>query len=141
MGFCRQEYWSGVLFPPTEDLPNPGIEPHGPRCRQTLLLLNHQGSPLFCLGVIFMRLFSGQWEPTPVPLPGKCYERRRLVGFSPWGRKELGTTERLHLTFFSGQAWFGHLFLCGQQKTVRQTERQEVLRAASWLSLLRKPIL
>jgi len=27
MGFCRQEYWSGLLFPPPGDLPNPGIEP------------------------------------------------------------------------------------------------------------------
>ena len=27
MGFSRQEYWSGLLFPSPEDLPNPGIEP------------------------------------------------------------------------------------------------------------------
>ena len=26
MGFSRQEYWSGLLFPPSEDLPDPGIE-------------------------------------------------------------------------------------------------------------------
>ena len=26
MGFSRQEYWSGWLCPPPEDLPNPGIE-------------------------------------------------------------------------------------------------------------------
>ena len=26
--FSRQEYWSGLLFPPTpEDLPDPGMEP------------------------------------------------------------------------------------------------------------------
>ena len=25
MGFSRQEYWSGLPFPPPEDLPNPGI--------------------------------------------------------------------------------------------------------------------
>ena len=25
MGFLRQEYWSGLLFPPPEDLPNPGL--------------------------------------------------------------------------------------------------------------------
>ena len=28
MGFSRQEYWSGLPFPPPGDLPNPGIEPH-----------------------------------------------------------------------------------------------------------------
>ena len=27
MGFCRQEYWRGLLFPPPVNLPNPGIEP------------------------------------------------------------------------------------------------------------------
>ena len=27
MGFPRQEYWSELLFPSPEDLPNPGIEP------------------------------------------------------------------------------------------------------------------
>ena len=27
MGFSRQEYWSGLLFPPPGDLPNPRIEP------------------------------------------------------------------------------------------------------------------
>ena len=25
-GFSRQEYWSGLSFPPPEDLPDPGIE-------------------------------------------------------------------------------------------------------------------
>ena len=27
MGFSRQEYWSGLPFPPPGDLPTPGIEP------------------------------------------------------------------------------------------------------------------
>ena len=27
MGFPRQEYWSGLPFPPAGNLPNPGIEP------------------------------------------------------------------------------------------------------------------
>ena len=27
MRFSRQEYWSGLPFPPPEDLPNTGIEP------------------------------------------------------------------------------------------------------------------
>ena len=27
MGFSRQEYWSGLPCPPSEDLPNPGIGP------------------------------------------------------------------------------------------------------------------
>ena len=27
VGFPRQEYWSGLPFPPPGDLPNPGIKP------------------------------------------------------------------------------------------------------------------
>ena len=27
MGFSKQEYWSGLTFPPPGDLPDPGIEP------------------------------------------------------------------------------------------------------------------
>ena len=37
-----------------------------------------------------------QWQPTPVLLPRKPHAWRSLVGCSPWGCKELGTTERLH---------------------------------------------
>ena len=38
-----------------------------------------------------------KWHPTPVSLPGKSHGQRSLVGCSPWGHKELGTTERLTL--------------------------------------------
>ena len=30
MGFSRQEYWRGLLFPSPGDLPDPGIEPRSP---------------------------------------------------------------------------------------------------------------
>ena len=30
MGFSRQEYWSGLLFPPPEAFPDPGMEPMSP---------------------------------------------------------------------------------------------------------------
>ena len=40
-----------------------------------------------------------QWHPTPVLLPGKSHGRRSLVGCSPWGHWESGTTERLHFHF------------------------------------------
>ena len=28
-----------------------------------------------------------KWQPTPVFLPGKFQGQRRLVGYSPWGRR------------------------------------------------------
>ena len=40
-----------------------------------------------------------QWQATPVLLPRKSHGQRSLVGCSPWGRKELDTTERLHFHF------------------------------------------
>ena len=30
MGFSRQEYWSGLSFPPARDLPDLGIKPVSP---------------------------------------------------------------------------------------------------------------
>ena len=36
--------------------------------------------------------------PSPVFLPGECHGQRSLVGYSPWGQKQLDTTE--WLTFY-----------------------------------------
>ena len=33
------------------------------------------------------------WQPSPVFLPGESNGHRSLVGYSPWGHKELDTTE------------------------------------------------
>jgi len=40
-----------------------------------------------------------KWQYTPALLPGKSHGRKSLVGYSPWGRKESDTTERLHFHF------------------------------------------
>ena len=37
-----------------------------------------------------------KWQSTPVLLPGKAHGQRSLVGYSPWGHKDLNMTERLH---------------------------------------------
>ena len=39
-----------------------------------------------------------KWQSTPVFLPGESHGRRSLVGYSPKGRKEYDTTERLNWT-------------------------------------------
>ena len=36
---------------------------------------------------------------TPVFLPGKSYGWRSLADYSPWGHKDLDTTEQLHFHF------------------------------------------
>ena len=43
MGFSRQEYWSGLPFPPPGDLPDPGFEPRSPALQADALT---SGPPL-----------------------------------------------------------------------------------------------
>ena len=38
-------------------------------------------------------LWRRKWQPTPVLLPGKSHGQRSIVGYSPWGHKELDMTE------------------------------------------------
>ena len=49
-------------------------------------------------GIINNLDMTWKWQSTPVLLPGKSHEQRSLVGYSPWGRKESDTTERLHFS-------------------------------------------
>ena len=47
-----------------------------------------------------------KWQPTPVFLPGESHWWSSLVGYSPWGRKESDTTERVHLlSLFVSQSY------------------------------------
>ena len=48
---------------------------------------------------IFAQNWRRKLQPTPVLLPGKSHRQRSLVGYSPLGRKESDTTERLHFYF------------------------------------------
>ena len=36
-----------------------------------------------------------KWQPPPVFLPEKSHGQRSLVGYSPWGHRELDMTEQL----------------------------------------------
>ena len=52
MEFSRQEYWSGLLFPPPEELPNPIIEAVSllsPALLVYSLQLSHQGRPSYLI--------------------------------------------------------------------------------------------
>ena len=63
-------------------------------CLQGLSLLVWSFTP--CEQV---KMWRRQWHPTPVLLPGKSHGQRSLVGCSPWGRCESGTTEQLRFHF------------------------------------------
>ena len=112
LGFSRQEYWSGLPCPPPRDLPHPGIEatppmslalqvdslPRLPWWLRQLSVCLQWGRPGFdsWVGKIPWRR---KWQSTPALLPGKSHGWRSLIGYSPWGRKESDTTERLHFHF------------------------------------------
>ena len=38
MGFSRQEYWSGLPYPPLGDLPNLGIKPRSAKLKADIIL-------------------------------------------------------------------------------------------------------
>ena len=55
MGFFRPEYWSGLLFPPPRDLPDPGIEPASPvsaALQADCLPAEPSGKPEVPIGVV-----------------------------------------------------------------------------------------
>ena len=40
--------------------------------------------------------WRGKWQPSPAVLPGKFHGQRSLVGYSPWGLKELNMAQLLN---------------------------------------------
>ena len=60
MGFSRQEYWSGLLFPSPGDLPNPGIEPRSPALQADALSSEPPGKPQ--LYVYFSLNQTNEWS-------------------------------------------------------------------------------
>ena len=61
MGFSRQEYWSGLLFPSPGDLPDPGIEPRSLALQADALTSEPPGkpSPSSLLSTAPLHLLSG----------------------------------------------------------------------------------
>ena len=45
LGFSRQEYWSGLPFPPPGDLPHPGIKPMFPALAGGFFITVSPGEP------------------------------------------------------------------------------------------------
>ena len=105
MGFSRQEYWSGLPYPPPEDLPDPGTEP--------VSLM----SPAL-VGELLTVWATQEWQLWHYRLDGPEFEQAPGVGdgqgslacCSPWGHKGSDTTEPLnwneHLSFLPKGAWW-----------------------------------
>ena len=67
MGFTRQEYWSGLPFPPSRDIPDPEIEPAppvSPALAGRFFTTEPPGKPPGDLKQIKMplELVSGRWS-------------------------------------------------------------------------------
>ena len=63
-----------------------------PAMRETLVRFLGQEDP-----------WRRKWLPTPVFLPGESHGQRSLAGYSPWGRKQSNTNERLTTFTFTGE--------------------------------------
>ena len=59
--------------------------------------------------------WSRKWQPAPVFFPGKFHGQRSLVGYRPWGCKELEVTD---CTCIHTQAWLSwRSQMCLEKKT------------------------
>ena len=51
-------------------------------------------------GDVDLILWRNKWLSTPVFLPGDFHGQRGLLGYSPWGHKELDRTKQLIFSLF-----------------------------------------
>ena len=58
VGFCRQEYWSGLPFPPPGDLPEPGIEPASSALAGKFFTTEPPGKLKCCITLFYMDLHA-----------------------------------------------------------------------------------
>ena len=67
MGFPRQEYWSGLPFPPPADLPDPEIEPVSlvsPALAGGFLTTGPPGKPPLQCSCLENSMDRGSWRAT-----------------------------------------------------------------------------
>ena len=91
---CEQPTWSCRRLRATEDFVWVSSAKNSKYEQTSQILLK--------LGLLWWLVTSRGGEgnvPTPVLLPGESHGWRSLVGYSPWGRKESDTTERLLFPF------------------------------------------
>ena len=62
MGFLRQEYWGGLLFPPLGYLPDPGIEPTSPVSPALQMDSLPAETPLHCFPHVHHTLFKNDLD-------------------------------------------------------------------------------
>ena len=85
MGFSRQEYWSGLLFPCPGDLPNPGIEPRSPALQVNCLPAEPPENPpknkAKCVRIKFDQQNSQKFTTTLIKCRAKKENKQKLNRF------------------------------------------------------------
>ena len=71
MGFSKQEYQSGLPFPPPKDLLNPGIKAESPALQADSLPLSHLGSPFLEARNLKKKKNPKSRAMSPLKVPGK----------------------------------------------------------------------
>ena len=85
MGFSRQEYCSGLPWPPPGELPNPGITPASPgtlALQVDSLPLSHPGSPSLGKHLRTKETMRTGWTPRrsrKPPISGQCADAGRVA--------------------------------------------------------------
>ena len=90
MGFPRQEYRKGLLFPSPGALPDTGIKPGSPALEGGFFTTEPPGKPTtHIMHYLARQKWSRKWQLTPVFLPGE-HRQRTLVSYSLWGSQRVG---------------------------------------------------
>ena len=74
-----------------------------------------------------------KWQPTLVFFPEISHGWRSLVGYSPWGCKELDTTEMtsLSLSFFHGMSMLSFHIICLSDSVALDTGIQQWVKSTT----------
>ena len=107
MEFSRQEYWNGLPFPSSVDLPDPGIKPRSPALQAAALPSEPPGKPpniyLAVLG-----LSCGMWDlscPTRDQTWAPCLGSTGVSATGPPGKSLAGMTIKM---FTNNKCWRGY---------------------------------
>ena len=120
MGFSRQEYWSGLLFPSPGYLPNPGLNPRSPALAGGCFTTEPPGMPIMCLPtiiflILYMRcLFMSGTRPGSSILQTAIYPQlwqRTMVCF--WKTQQMGSTVVIYpASHHTALCYIGEVKIC-----------------------------
>ena len=117
MGFSRQEYWNGVPLPsPILRLPTPVFL--GFPCGSAGKESAYNAEDLGLIPGLGRSPGGRHGNPLQYSCLENPHEQRNLAGYSPWGHKELDTTEA---TYHTSKEIFSKMYYNCQKSKTRET--------------------